>query len=87
MVAFPAKAFHAFGVGDRARSDDVAGQAVWAEFKGDVGREGVDAGFGDRDVGLERRAGVVEGSGDEDYPATYPAGGGAAAVGSVWVWD
>lgn len=51
---------------NRARRNNIARHAERAVLDCDGGGEGVDGGFGGRDVGLQRCAGVVERCGDEE---------------------
>ena len=70
------QALQTFGTGDATGRDDVTGDAARAELDSTVGAEGVDASFGDADVGLEGQTGVVDGGGNEDDARGAGARGG-----------
>lgn len=65
---------HSFCAADGAGGDDVGCYAPRAVFDGDLGGEGVDAGFGDGGVRLQGCADVVQRGGDVD-DASRGAGG------------
>lgn len=75
-VLFSGKPLHALRAADGAWRYDVGGYAAGPELQGDAGGEGVHAGFGDDDVGLQGGAGVVHCGGDEDYAAAEGGEGG-----------
>ena len=74
QILLPRQPLQSLRTADAPRRNDVGGDASRTKFQGDIGGQGVDAGFGDGDVRLERGASVVDCGGDEDYAAAEGGG-------------
>lgn len=62
------------GLGNWARRNDVGGHPTRAVFNGNRIGQRVNAGLGNRHMGLERHATVVQSGTDEDDPAAGASG-------------